>query len=108
MFNNQKKSGLAASAELGQRIIDRAKWCEETGRELPFLIADIETLRCHVQLTYVGTFGDTMSFSLVDLYDPYGRGTHGYPKVFFGDTSAFFMDIVRELEYIYGLHDHNA
>ncbi len=103
LLNNQKENGLNAAAILGQSIIDRAEWCEETGRRRPFLIADIKTLLFHVQLTYVGRFGDLMSFSLVDLYSPEG-GTHGYPKTYFGDTEAFFLEIIRELNYIAEIH----
>lgn len=102
-FNEQVNWGIEASAELGQWIIDRAKWCEEKGLELPFSIAEIETNSYHVQLTYIGSLGDYMTFSLVDLHSPYG-GTHGYPKVFTGDTKAFFMEIIWELFYITQLH----
>ena len=105
-FNEQVNWGLNGATELGQCIIDRAKWCEETGREHPFLIAEIKTHSYHIQLTYTGLLGDLMSFSLVDLYSPEG-GSHGYPKLFFGDTRAFFMEIIRELNYITELHESN-
>ena len=106
MLNNQKEYGFAVSAILGQSIIERAKECEKKEGELPYLIADIKTLRYHVQLTYTGLLGDLPSFSLVDLNSPEG-GSHGYPKVFFGDTVAFVMEIIRELNYITVLHKSN-
>lgn len=103
-FDSQKEAGLSAATELGQRIIDRALWCEECKTELPFLIADFKTIRCHVQLVYKGKIGgDSMTFALVDLHDP-DYGVHGYLKEYFGDTGAFFMELIRELSYIYSLH----
>ena len=107
-LNNQNEQQLVFAAELGQSIIDRAEWWEETGEKRPFLIADIKTLLYHVQLNYIGRCGDYMTFSLVDLCDPYSGGTHGYPKVYNGNTGAFFMEIVRELEYIRSVHHDNA
>lgn len=105
-LSKQANWALGGAAELGQCIIDRAKWCDKNGLRYPFLIADIKTLRYHIQLTYTGLLGDIMSFSLVDLDSPEG-GSHGYPKLFFGDTRAFFMEIIRELNYITELHESN-
>lgn len=102
-FKEQKGLGLLAAEELGQKIIDRAQWCEDTGRKLPFLIAKFKTLKYDVQLHFVGRLGDNMEFTLVDLHSPEG-GAHGYPKLFFGDTGAFCMEIIRELSYIDSLH----
>jgi len=104
-FHNQKKDGLATAAKLGQRIIDRAIWCEKTKTELPFLIADFRTLRFHVKLIYKGMLGDIMTFALVDMHDP-EYGVHDYLKLYLGDTGAFFLELVREMGYIYCLHDN--
>lgn len=106
-LNEQKEYGLKAASELGQRIIDRAIWCEEKGRELPFLIAKFETLKYKVQLYYLGRLGENMEFTLVDLHSLEG-GAHGYPKLFFGDKNAFTMELVRELGYIDSLHTPRA
>ena len=103
LFKRQKEGGLEAVVELGQRIIDRAKWCEETEAKLPFLIADFESLRFHVKLVYKGVFDNTMTFVLLDMLDPY-YGVHGYIKEYYGDTEAFFMELIREMAYIYSLH----
>ena len=102
-FNNQKEWGLAAATKLGQRIIDKTKWFEQPNLKPPFVIADINTLFIHVKLLYTGTFGDIMSFALVDLNSPEG-GAHFYHKEFLGDTGAFFMELVREMGYITSLH----
>lgn len=107
-LNEQNKFGLKAASELGQRIIDRALWCEETGRKLPFLIAKFETLKYKVQLHYLGKLGEHLEFTLVDLHCPYVGGAHGYPKLFLGDTEAFSMELVRELEYIDSIHSPRA
>ena len=106
-FDSQKEEGLSAAAELGQRIIDRAKWCKETERELPFLIADFKTLGLHVKLVYKGEVGDVMTFSLIDMHDPYS-GVHGYLKTYLGDTGAFVMELIREMAWIYSLHYENG
>jgi len=104
VFNNQNEYVFDAATKLGERIIDRAKWCEQTGKKLPFPIVDIDTLTYHAQLLYLGMDDDSMKFSLVDLHDPDVCGRHCYPKYYLGDTRAFFNEIVRELEWIYCIH----
>lgn len=106
MFESQKEGGLNAAAELGLRIIDRAKWCEETERDLPYLIADYKSRRFHVRFEYEVGVGDSMSFSLVDLEDP-DFGVHRYHIHYMGDTGAFVMELIREMAFIYSLHDNN-
>ena len=105
-FEEQKESGLKAAVELGQRIIDRAEWCRKTEKKLPFLVADFKTLGLHVRLLYKGMLGEEMTFSLVDMQDP-DYGVHGYIKAYLGDTGAFVMELIREMAYIYSLHDDN-
>ena len=104
MFENHNKYGRLAAAELGQKIVDRARRAKLERNNVPFLIWELKTIRYTIQLNYIGGFaGDTMDFSLVDIHSPYG-GSHGYPILYMGDAEAFGMDIIRELNYIDSLH----
>ena len=105
MIEKQKNYGRLAAAELGQKFVDRAQKNAIDCDNVPYTLWELKSLRYTVQLNYIGQLGDYMSFSLVDIHSPEG-GSHGYPILYFGDSEAFGMDIIRELNYIDCIHTY--
>lgn len=96
-----EKKGAAALVE---KWVSRAeKWLEK-GIPTPANVMTFKTVHYDVQLNVVGKFGGELLFSLVDLHDPWNGEPHGYPKPYDGDAEMFYLEIMRELNWIDEIH----
>ena len=90
-------------SEYLETLISNAERYKSDGEPLPIKLFEFARPSFTAQLNYIGNFGAPM-LSLVDLKDPYTGEPHGYPKIYQGDITAFWMEILRELSYIESIH----
>ena len=104
MITQQKKNGRYAVAELGHKIIDRAKRLGVECDNVPYLLWKFETLRYKVYLNLTDYLReDCMLFTLFDSRRRKGDSLN-YTILYIGDAEAFGMEILRILNDIDSLH----